>query len=299
MFEVKAGDKPNEGLLKRFDSIGYRLFRQLAGEPILVPHDVAQPLDGFELNLFAAKPDRVQALSEENLLVDVMPVWSPSEDDRKTAALHWRRQKFSAFIAISADGHFSSDPDYQNGLVAYAAWRAADQPVARRCAALAFALQSLRAACHRASTPERVSTLARVAWEWGAPAEFVSVLQQLMQWLETRPVGLNEPFWPASPRFDDIAPGDGVAEWFLAAVLEQLERTAKFSSVFGGASRAIAWLCNNKFSSVEMERRRTLAAAHAALQPKVPERLFATAPDHLNAVLWRSGLVQGTMVRAG
>jgi hypothetical protein len=41
--------------------IGYRLFRQLPGESVLVPEDPTEPLDAHELNLFAAKRDRAYA----------------------------------------------------------------------------------------------------------------------------------------------------------------------------------------------------------------------------------------------
>src|SRR5262249_28074140 len=68
MFEIKAGSKTNERLPAIFRQIGYRLFRQLGGAPILVPDD-ALSLDAYELNLFAAKPDRISALSECGLLV--------------------------------------------------------------------------------------------------------------------------------------------------------------------------------------------------------------------------------------
>ncbi len=72
MFEIKAGAKVNEKLRALLPTIGYRLFRQLEGAPVLVPDDGQQPLDGYELNLFAAKPDRVRALSHQGLLVDVI-----------------------------------------------------------------------------------------------------------------------------------------------------------------------------------------------------------------------------------
>jgi FkbM family methyltransferase len=51
MFEIKAGAKTNEQLRDLFPSLGYRLFRQLAGAPILVPDFPQQKLDGYELNL--------------------------------------------------------------------------------------------------------------------------------------------------------------------------------------------------------------------------------------------------------
>src|SRR6266851_4947917 len=146
MFEIKAGDKVNEQLRSLFPGIGYRLFRQLGGAPILVPDDAQQPLDGYELNLFAVKPDRVNALSQEGFLVGTIPAWAPSADNCKIADSFWRSQNFAPLIDLPDRNGMRADCDYRNSLAAYAAWRAADQPVAMRCAALAFALRGLRAA---------------------------------------------------------------------------------------------------------------------------------------------------------
>lgn len=192
----------------------------------------------------------------------------------------------------------SADLEYQDCLAAYATWRAMDQPVATRCAALAFALQSLGAVCARACTAERASSWARLAWEWGARQESIVALGQLLQLLRSTRVQLAEPFWPASSRFDDLAPKARPVEWFAAAAAEQFERTSSFSSFFSGGSPVLAWLCGQPFASAEMERRHTLVAARAGLRPEVPKRLCIAAPDHLNAEIWRSGMVPGTTVAA-
>lgn len=294
MFEIKAGNKINDQLRTLFPRIGYRLFRQLGGAPILVPDDVGQPLDDFELNLFAAKPDRMNALLQQGFLVDAIPSWVPSDDDLKNADLFWRSQKFSALINTSGDTPM--DSDYCNGLAAYAIWRAADQPVAVRCAALALALSRLRAACARAPTNGRLSTLARVAWEWGARGESVAVLRRLLQALQSGQIQFREPFWPASTRFDDLAQANQPSIWFAAAAAEQFERTFSFSSVFSGVSPILAWLASQPLAAAEMERRRVLLAARAGQRPKVPLRLRTQASDHLNADVWRTGQVPGTIV---
>jgi FkbM family methyltransferase len=295
MFEIKAGNTVNERLRTIFPSIGYRLFRQLAGAPILVPDDTKQPLDGYELNLFAVKPDRAIALSQQGLLTETIPGWGPSKDDQDSAVVFWQRQTFARSAKLTVGNALSEDVEYRDSLAAYARWRATDQPVATRCAALAFALRSVRAVCTRASTPERLSTWARIAWEWGARGESVAALQRLLQILTSTRINLAEPFWPANARFDDIAEGDQLADWFAAAAAEQFERSVSFSSVFSGDSSLLPWLCGQKFASAEMERRRTLIAAHAGRRPKVAERLCAAAPDHLNADIWRAGLVPGTV----
>jgi FkbM family methyltransferase len=292
MFEIKAGDKVNEQLRALFPARGYRLFRQLGGAPILVPDDAEQPLDEFELNLFAAKPDRVDALSQQGFLVDAIPAWAPSADDCKNADLFWRSQKFAPRIDISGG---NNDSGYRDGLAAYATWRAADQPLATRCAALAVALRGLRTACARAPTAGRLSTLARVAWEWGARGESVAVLLRLLKTLRGGELQLGEPFWPAHARFDDMALGSQPADWFTGAAVEQFEQTLSFSSIFSGVSPVLAWLCSQPFAPAEMERRRVLLAARAGQRPKVPLRLCTAALDHLNASVWRAGLVPGTI----
>jgi FkbM family methyltransferase len=261
MFEIKAGDKVNERLLELFPTLGYRVFRLLPGAPILVPQDASQPIDGYELNLFAAKPDRVSALSRQRLLTETIPQWTPGASDRRRAVAFWRRQKFASPATVSRSNGISPVSNYQDSLAAYAVWRSPDRSVATRCAALAFALQNLRFLCARACTAERASTWARVAWEWGARSECVAVLRQLLPMLQRTPFPLSEPFWPASPRFDDVAPGGRPADWFAVAAAEQFERTFSFSSAFGPArkwsvgelslprGRANGRSCRNGFAS--------------------------------------------------
>src|SRR4051794_9471858 len=93
MFEIKVSNKPNEQLRALFPAMGYRLFRQLGDSPVLVPDDPTQPIDEYELNLFAAKPDRASDLAQRGLLVDVIPDWAPDESDRKKADAFWQGQQ--------------------------------------------------------------------------------------------------------------------------------------------------------------------------------------------------------------
>lgn len=287
MLEVKAGNNTNDRLRSLFPRIGYRLFRQLVGAPILVPDFPQQKLDAFELNLFAAKPDRAQTLSEQGLLVDEFPTWTPSEEDLQSADSFLKDHPFASRIGEAGDA------GYRIALASYAAWRRCDRPSTVRCAALALALRGLRAACRRRPKPERLSTLARVAWEAGARSESVNVLKQALQ---SGPGEITEAFWPAAARFDEIDPKDDVAAWFAGALAEQYEKTRNFSSMFSGASRHLEWLCEQSFSGAEMHRRRALTAASAGLKPLVPRRLCETASDHLNATIWRAGGVPGTVV---
>ena len=183
-------------------------------------------------------------------------------DDRKNSEAFWRGQKFTQQLNI-AGGDAATDLDYGNGLAAYAFWRATDQPLAMRCAALGVALHCLREACTRAPTAGRLSTLARVANEAGARGESVAVLQRLLKTLQGGQLRFAEPFLPASPRFDDVATAGQPGNWFVSAAAEQYETTFSYSSIFAGASPVLGWLCGQPFASSEMERRRVLIAARA------------------------------------
>jgi hypothetical protein len=160
-------------------------------------------------------------------------------------------------------------------------------------------LRSLREVCARTPTVEHLSTFARVASEWGARGESVAALQQLFKILQNSPLQIREPFWPAGARFDAIAPGEPLDDWFVGSAAEQFERTSNFSPVSSssGPSPLITWLCSLPFPRTEMERRRILIAARAGQRPRVPARLCTAASDHQNAEVWRTGQVPGTIVR--
>lgn len=260
MFEVAAGDKNSDTLRSAFVALGFRIFRLLNGAPILVPVAPNEPTLPFELNLFAARPDRAERLARDGLLALDVP----------------------------------AGPDHPDPLAAYQAWRAAGQPVPLRCAALQFAVARLRALCEREPTAERLSSLARVAWEAGLRDECVRTAKRLLDLLQRGMPPPREPFLPASARFDDIAPGPDIGPWFAAAAAEQFERAQNFSSFFSGMSMILPWLRSQPLASTEVERRHTLVIARRKPPVAIPPRLLRDAPDHLNANVWRSGRVPGT-----
>jgi FkbM family methyltransferase len=273
MFEIKAGNGINERLLALFPEFGYRLFRQLGGEPILVPHDIKESCDGYELNLFAAKPDRVATLAKEGLLVN----------------------NFAELVHQPI-----ANESYAGALSAFATWRRTELKAEIRCIALAVALKAIRAECAHAITVERLATWARIANDWGARSESVGALGHLLQALDDGQRPSREPFLPVASRFDSAVVNAGEkavsAESLLVSAAEQYERLWRFTSSFGGSNPRLAWLSGQKLASPEMLRRQTLSMAKIGRRPRVPERLCIAAPDHINADIWRSGMVPGTIV---
>jgi FkbM family methyltransferase len=298
MFEVKAGAKINDRLPATFAAVGFGTYRLLNGAPVLVPVAIGEPLDPYELNLFAAKPDRAAALAHDGFLVEALTNWTPSDAMRADALAFLKAQRFAPIFAALPGGGSALDPDYRDALAGYAAWRSTELPLSERYAALRFACDQLTLLCQREATLSRASTLARMAWEIGRRRLSVQALRIAADVLKRGDGGrIMEPFWPANPRFDAIAPGANVAEWFVVAVLEQLEVTSSYSSLFGTSGVDLDWLVKQPFVSAEIERRRILLRSRAGQKTPVPPRLLAPATDHINADAWRTGLVPNASLR--
>lgn len=291
MFEIKAGEAVNHGLHRTVEALGYRCFRVLPGVPVLVPFAADAPIDMFELNLLAAKPETAATLAGRNLLAAEIKPWHRGGTAGAGLELIGRQAYGPAFSFIRKPP--SLEPDYAVALDAYAVWRAPAESMARRVGALAFATSTLHALCAHAPTPARLSTLARVAGEWGDRGPSFRAARQLLEAIQRPGTALNEPFWPASARFDSLPIVGDQALWFAAAAGDQFESARSYSSCFGGGSPVLKWLCGLPYRSSEHLRRALLLAAAAGHRPTVPPELGRDAPDHLNAVLWRTGKVPG------
>ena len=299
MFEILAGNAINHALREKFLAMGYRAYRLLAGAPILVPDSPGNPVDDFELNLFAAKPDRAARLAADGLLVEAIPAWSPDAAARRDAIAMIGRQPFGQSIAAQLGDRPELDPRYRDCLAAYAVWRSPDQPPAVRCAALNVALAEMQSLCQTKPSLPRLSTLARVAWDGGQRKLSVNAVTGLLERLGQGDKQISEPFWPAAPRFDLIDAGNNKAAWFVCSALEHYERAGSFSSCFVPSNIDLKMLCANPFASAEMERRVTLQLALRGQSPQVSKRLGTPGADHVNWELWRSGSVPNTVIAGG
>jgi FkbM family methyltransferase len=289
MFEVKAGAKTNDNLPAAFRDLGFGVYRLLDGAPVLVPVASGEAFDPYELNLFAARPERAAALARAGFLVEKVPAWTINDAMRTRAAAFLKAQPFAPIFAALPDGGDVKDPTYRDVLAAYAAWRAGDLALPERVAALTFACDALTALCQKQASLARLSTLARTTWEAGRRGVAVNALRLMADILQRGNGQIMEPFWPANPRFDSIAPGGNVVEWFVLGALERLELLSTFSSRFGGSGVDLGWLAKQKHVSVEIERRSVLRQARSGQPIEVPQRLRTPAGDHLNAEVWQAG----------
>ena len=271
--------------------MGYRLFRSLADIPILAPVD-HEELDGWELNLFAAKSDRAAAMSRDGFLVDDVKSWSPDESQLRDGMRRLRQAAFASAFPVIFSDLVSVDTEYQKCLAAFAICNS-DASAQMRCSALAYAFHSITELCERAPSAARLSTLARVAWHWGRRSNCVKATSTLFHMTEKSPLQLTEPFWPACPRFDHIAPEEHGKMWFMVSAAEQWERAAVFAGRFSANFTVLKWLWGRPFVGADIDRRIVLTELRAGLTPTIPKRLMIESPDNLNAHIWRSGLVPG------
>jgi len=253
------------------------------------PGDV---LDSYELNLFAAKPDRVAALAREGWLAEEVRDWSPDEAARSHALDLLTAQAFGpAMASLPAPAMGSA---YRDALAGYALWRSPEAAPSLRYAALRSSHAILRELCRTDSQAAYRSTFARVAWELGNRKSCIAILDAMLTSGQQK-TALTAPFWPVSARFDAIAPDRNVGQWFLVALLEQFEIASAFSSLFTQAGANLDRLRHEPFVSAQIERRHMLRQLRAGKRLAVPDRLCRPAADHLNAELWRSGSIPNTL----
>jgi hypothetical protein len=121
----------------------------------------------------------------------------------------------------------------------------------------------------------------------------VTALYRFAEMLSRGNANLNEPFWPANPRFDRIDPSGRMQDWFLGGTMEQLVFAERFSSLYGPPPVDLMRLEQSAFASPAIARRRVLAALRAGQSVSIPEMLRHNGEGHRNGEIWRRGKVPG------
>lgn len=269
MFELKHGDAVNVSLVDWFRAHGFTTYRIVPGLDVLIPFAL-QSIDPYQLNLFACRRSRAEQLAQRGLLAPDVPAaseLSPVDATRWSAFTRgmpyaerltpaWRdsgatptpgRDRAEAAIAWYAEAHTS-----------------ADRSSVDRCGALSASFDAIAGALADAERTSRLLTAARISADVGQRMLAVQMLEAISAALqEGAPIDLDEPFLSPNPRFDSIPPDGRLAEWCLAAVIEQLERLGHYSSFYTlDASAARLTLFQQLgFPSDEMARRLSLVEA--------------------------------------
>jgi protein O-GlcNAc transferase len=272
-YEIKAGTDLHMELVQNFAALGYNSYRLVPGLDLLVPFDVELPPDGYLLNLFCCKQDRVEQLAAHGFLLDsasLLPTTEKkrfkdiSEKVKNRNAYDWRhtivKLPYGAQLANLWEQTMvaGSSAEVDEALSFYALSRDSSQSSTERFGALEASFSLLKILCKRQPSYLRLASLARVARDYGARSLAVNALQQLSNAiLRHNRVDPSEPFLAPGERFDSITPGKAIGNWVLSAVLEELERLGFFSSFYAGTSalQRLEIIHDLGFGSAEMERR--------------------------------------------
>ncbi len=272
MYEINHAGVSNSALRWMFESLGYNTYRLLGDASCLVPVGSDELLDSFELNLFAAKPDRADSLAQQGLLVFGAEKFALTERERELALDALLDLPFARWYEFSRADVL--DCAYADALLAYAACNFAGLSAVRRYSGLAAAFSILSDYCQTSPTPAGLSTLVRIALDLGSRTIAVKALGHLVAMSAMQ---IEQPFFPSCARYDRISLDDRDADWFVAAANEQFELSRSYSSCFADADLVrLRWLCASPFASAELGRRLILAETSARMG--LADRLVDAAP---------------------
>ena len=239
MFEVKAGAEVHLDLVDRFGKLGYRCFQLVPGLSCLAPFDSNQRVDGYLLNLFAAKPDRLELLSAAGFLVENIGNCEQPPALNQTSswisALEgqpYARDLISRWQAKSDEmGRSMLDQALKSWVTAIDC----SQSVTSRYQALVHSYSLLQQICQPGCPATRWACLSRVALALGQRQQSVEAINTMLLSLQSgEEPGLDDPFLSPEQSFDLIDPAGRPEAWLEAAGLAGIELYSSYSGFYTG-----------------------------------------------------------------
>lgn len=271
MFGIKDKGKKDLSLVEIFKEHGYESYRLIPGLNMLAPFDSANELDDlddFSIHLFCCKQDRAKRLENRGILIQKVP---PPATFPDCNAFLWQQYLGGLPYTTDVMTHWLNVPSRQDGwewylqaLNFFAMAKSEKQDASGRYACIQSAHNMLGNLLADQANVSRVMSMVRVLTEMGKRVLAVNVLDHLAEFLETGKGGIvmniDEPFLALSDRFASVNPGDRIAEWIYASILEQREKLRAFSSYYTGKEslEILDKIKDIGFQSHEMERRRQL-----------------------------------------
>lgn len=253
LFEIRHRSDVNHSLIDAFQTLGFDVYRLLGDGSMLAAMGDAETIDPFELNLFAARRDKARQIADAGLLAFPGELAGLSAAERSDSIARYCGLPFALAFGIS-----TSDVEqcpFAEALVAYAAYRFLPSlSPDKRLALLQKAYDDLLAYCGTSNSPAALSSLSRVAHDFGHRGIALDGLQHL---LDSENAEIDQPFFPPSLRFEAL---ENLAEggWFDYAVKEVLELRSSYSSFSGHDLSRLNWLAAQDAGTDEITRRLVL-----------------------------------------
>lgn len=243
-------------------NLQYDIYRLLPGLNILVPYTDGDELDAFAMNLFACKQDRAELLADAGLLARTVRTVT------ELPGIHvkdWQTYLADFRYTASLIPHWLNDtptqPDWEAYWVAlnlYAQANDTGKTPDERAGCLQSTCSILIMLAQASPNLSRLLTLARVLSDSGRREDAVGILNQISATFDAGgQFDLGEPFLALSDEFAAVDPGERLANWLFASVLEQREKLRSFSTFFTGEESlpVLEAVCGTGFQSEETVRR--------------------------------------------
>lgn len=246
MFELKHGAKVNHELVEVFGRMGFAIYSYVPSLGALVPFD-PKSIDGFLLNLFAARPTRAAKLHASGRLFDGRtPV--QLRPDRDFAERWAQDQPYHRALALTKPSDLVT-------------WQlmAEDRtrPTAERYAAM---VEAVKLALHepKAFSFEYAMTRARALRGAGLRSLATEALASAIE-QGPPPSSSGASFLPVLPRYQQLEP-QPFTSWVEAQALEASVRWSAFSACFAGESALAPLLRLHElgFATFDLGRRLSL-----------------------------------------
>jgi len=221
MFELRHGSHINHQLIDQLKKLSYDCYRLIPGLNTLVPYEVNQDIDDYQLNIFACKPDKAEKLISEGLIVKQ---WNMQQDPPEniieeylSTTSYW--QTLSHTVVTERE----NNSEYLRLFRSYLASKNRELPMNVRVGYLMFAMNQVVDLISKGERRfERLCTLARVAFDSGERMIGVKILGTFIEMYHQQPdFSLQTQFLPAYSKYENIAPNGDIKNWLLASVLEQ------------------------------------------------------------------------------
>jgi FkbM family methyltransferase len=284
LFEIRHGDSPRFELLELLGTHGLAPYRLIPGLDLLVPFRRDEPIDDYQLNLFACTSGRAAMLHSDGLLVRAGPLPEVRADPDDAAGEYLRALPGARANAPAAGA-------YGHALIHYAMLQTADLEPAAQAAHLGNALGLAERAFRERASVARLMTFARLAADAGSRRKAVDLLGALIEALRSgAQVLLDEPCLPPHPRYAGPVAVEETTEWVRCAAIETFERRRAFSSLYIGPAGLppLEFLRGTRYHCAELERRRQLLRLRSGAQaaPEPHPILSAAGPENLNPWFW-------------
>ncbi len=245
-FELrKDASTMNFGLIKEFAALEYNSYRLVPGLELLAPFSTDDNPDPYLLNLFCCKGDRASRLATRGALLLASEI-SAGKDQLESmgaqndASYHWSFSLAHLPYAVSLSPAWQAAekanpcPVLIQALSRYGRSRDRALSAMERYRSLEASFLALKQLCEREPKGLRLSSLARVAHDFGERATSVGALKQQLAQIHQTGIDAQEPFLAPLERFEAIPSENDVTRWLIAGILEQLELREWYSTFYAG-----------------------------------------------------------------